>query len=84
MDTLPSTIQSIELQLRKPEIFVACVAVVTLLFSLYYTFSNNDEERPANFTISLPEQCQPGWQGHLLEEPAIKVNEELIAVSSGV
>lgn len=82
MDTASLFLPSVQVQLLKPEIFVACATVVTLLFTLYYTFFGTDEERPANLNISLPEQCKPGWQGRVLEEPAIKVNDGSIAASS--
>lgn len=84
MDNASLLLQSIQLQLLKPEISVACVALLTLLFTLYYTFLTTDEERPANLNISLPEQCKPGWKGRVLEEPAIKVNDGPIALSSHV
>lgn len=77
MDNASLLLQSFQLQLLKPEILVACacVGVVTLLFTLCYTYFGTDEERPVSFTISLPEQCKPGWQGRVLVEPAIKVGE---------
>lgn len=84
MDTASSILHSIQSQPLKPEIFATCAVAVILLLTLHYAFFSTDEERPANFTISLPKQCKPGWQGQVLEEPAIKVKEEPIIVSSRV
>lgn len=77
MDNARLLLQYFQLQLLKPEILVACacVGVVALLSVLYYTYFGTDEERPVSFSISLPEQCKPGWQGRVLAEPAIKVVE---------
>lgn len=57
-----------------PDFLGFCTAVVTLLITLYLYFSGNDEERPVHFSIPLPEQCKPGWDGQVLEKPTIKVD----------
>lgn len=69
-----SFLQSVYGDFSKPEILLLiCGATLTLLITIYFTFFNNDDERPVSFTIPLPEQCKPGWKGEVLDDPKIKV-----------
>lgn len=67
-------LQSIYGESPKPEgLILIYGAILTLLITLYFTFLNNDDERPVSFCIPLPEQCKPGWKGEVLDDPKIKV-----------
>lgn len=66
-------LQSVYGEFNKPDVItLLCGATLTLLIIIYFTFLNNDDERPISFTIPLPEQCKPGWKGEVLEDPEIK------------
>lgn len=71
---LTSTMEfSVYGDLNKPGVIIlVCVAILTLLITIYFASLNNDDERPVNFTIPLPEQCKPGWKGEVLDGPKIK------------
>ena len=51
--------------------FAASIIFVLLVFKLVVL--SNDAEAPVTFRIPVPEQCQQGWEGEVLDEPAIKV-----------
>lgn len=66
-------LQSVYGEFDKAELIILiCGATLTLLVTIYFTFLNNDDERPVSFTIPLPEQCKPGWKGEVLDDPKIK------------
>ena len=62
---------TIELPRLEVLIFILSIILVFVVFN--HTVINDSAERPASFTVSLPEQCQRGWTGKLLEKPSIKV-----------
>lgn len=47
-----------------------CIAAILLG---YWTLSGHSE-KPADFSIAIPEQCTPGWTGKPLDKPDIKVS----------
>ena len=51
--------------------FLASVSFVLLVFK--FVVLSGDEESPVTFKVAAPEQCKPGWEGKILDEPAIKV-----------
>lgn len=66
-------LQSVYGEFDKAELIILiCGATLTLIVTIYFTFLNNDDERPVSFTIPLPEQCKPGWKGEVLDDPKIK------------
>lgn len=62
-------------QEHKPQILAAFASIVVLLISIYYYYEylTSDTEQPVDFSVPLPKQCEPGWAGEVLDEPAIKV-----------
>lgn len=47
-----------------------------ILFTIWLLYRNlrPDPEKAVDFTVPTPEQCEPGWRGKTLDEPAIKVS----------
>ena len=62
--------------------FLASVAFVVLVFK--FVVLSNDAEAPVTIHVPPPEQCQPGWKGEVLKEPAIKVASPPIATIEDV
>ena len=60
-------------------IFVLSVVVVFTVFNHIVLY--DDEERPVNFKVPVPEQCSSEWEGELLEKPTIKVRPVDMVVS---
>lgn len=48
------------------------VAVVFATAVLWFT-TKGDSEAAVNFEVPLPKQCEPDWQGEVLQEPGLKV-----------
>lgn len=67
-----------------PEFFIALAAGGAIYVFFSYTIINNGEESALDFNISVPEQCGPGWQGKLLDEPSIRVFIASIPRSEGI
>ncbi len=72
MESLFLFFQPLQLQMSKLEILAVTVALIILIVTLYFTFFSNDEERPVSFSMPMPEQCSPGWEGEVLDSPSIK------------
>jgi len=49
------------------------VASSTVILGFFYAATREDET-PVSFRIPVPEQCSPGWEGEMLDEPSIKVD----------
>ncbi|GAB7344891.1 hypothetical protein MBLNU457_3328t1 [Dothideomycetes sp. NU457] len=49
------------------------IGFAIFLLSLRYLLVS-EPERAADYEISIPEQCKPGWKGEELREPSIKVS----------
>ncbi|MCJ1295105.1 Meiotic Sister-Chromatid recombination aldehyde dehydrogenase [Xylographa carneopallida] len=41
---------------------------------LTYTVLIDEDELPVNFTVPIPEQCSPTWEGEILDNPNMKVS----------
>ena len=57
------------------------LSLTVLLFALIsttikYSVLADDDERPVEFRVNVPEQCDPNWKGEVLPEPALKVDPE--------
>ncbi|KAL9131434.1 MAG: hypothetical protein Q9217_000648 [Psora testacea] len=50
--------------------FFTSVALVLIIFK--WIVRSDDRERPVNFSIPIPEQCNLSWNGEILHEPSIK------------
>lgn len=48
------------------------VAVVFATAVLWLT-TKGESEAAVDFEVPLPKQCEPGWQGEVLQEPSLKV-----------
>lgn len=48
------------------------VAVVFATAVLWLT-TKGESEAAVDFEVPLPKQCEPGWQGEILQEPSLKV-----------
>lgn len=48
-------------------------ATVVAVASLIVYLQKSNKEAAIDFDVPLPPQCQPGWQGTVLENPSIKV-----------
>ncbi len=57
-----------------PEILIAFTAGAIIYSIFTYSVISNDEESAPDLSVPVPEQCKPGWQGKLLDEPNIKVS----------
>ena len=53
-------------------IIALSIGSAVFVLSLRYLLIS-DPERAADYEISIPEQCKPGWKGEELDEPSIKV-----------
>ncbi|CAD0015597.1 unnamed protein product [Aureobasidium pullulans] len=49
------------------------VAVVFATAVLWFT-TKGDSEAAVNFEVPLPKQCEPDWQGEVLQEPGLKIS----------
>lgn len=52
------------------------VAVVFATAVLWLT-TKGESEAAVDFEVPLPKQCEPGWQGEVLQEPSLKVRFSL-------
>lgn len=50
------------------------VAVV-LATAVLWAATKGDAEAAVEFVVPLPKQCEDGWEGEVLERPALKVCE---------
>lgn len=59
-------------------------AIATFLFASFFVYLAipSNIESPAECDVPTPEQCQPGWEGKVLDEPSIKVIGNLCSKSS--
>lgn len=48
------------------------VAVVFATAVLWLA-TKGESEAAVDFEVPLPKQCEPGWQGEVLQEPSLKV-----------
>jgi hypothetical protein len=55
-------------------ITVGALAVATLALLWLFAFS----EAAVDYTVEVPVQCRPGWEGETLEKPSIKVNKSKV------
>ena len=69
MDTLDD--RPAQLPWLEISIFVLSVLFVIAVFN--YIVLDDDEERPVNLKVPVPEQCSSEWKGELLEKPTTKV-----------
>ena len=60
-------------QLPRLEIFIFVLSVVFVFAVFKSVVLADEEERPVNYRVPVPEQCSPEWNGEVLEEPTIKV-----------
>ncbi|KAK1825138.1 Meiotic Sister-Chromatid recombination aldehyde dehydrogenase [Friedmanniomyces endolithicus] len=51
------------------------VFVAVFVAWLSYRLLQTDPETAVAFTVPAPEQCQPGWQGKVLDHPSIRTTE---------
>lgn len=56
-----------------PEFFIALAAGAIIYVFFSYSVIGNDEDSALDLNVPVPEQCKPGWQGKLLDDPSIKV-----------
>ena len=56
-----------------PELSITLAAGTIIYVFFSYTVISDGEESALDYKIPVPEQCKPGWQGKLLDEPSIKV-----------
>ena len=52
-------------------IFLSSVVFVFAVFK--YVVLDDDEEKPIDFKVPVPDQCSPEWKAEVLEQPSIKV-----------
>jgi len=71
MDFLDSIISLLD-DVPWVQVFIAAVSSA-VIFGFFYVASLEDEA-PVAFRIPVPEQCTPGWEGEVLDEPSIKVS----------
>jgi hypothetical protein len=50
-------------------LLVICILLSLLVLS---PFIQPDAERPVLYSVNEPKQCQPGWEGEVLENPSIQ------------
>jgi hypothetical protein len=58
--------------------WIISIATVLLGIALHVFLHRDDGERPVPFTVPIPEQSKPGWQGEILETPSIQVYRKRI------
>ncbi|CAD6579898.1 MAG: Meiotic Sister-Chromatid recombination aldehyde dehydrogenase [Alectoria sarmentosa] len=71
MDTLNDS--PVQLPVVQISIFLLSVVFVSAAFK--YIVLDDDEERPVQLEVPVPEQCSPEWKGEVLDEPTIKISE---------
>lgn len=69
MDTLNDP----PVQLPFVQISIFLLSVVFVFAAFKYIVLDDDEERPVQLKVPVPEQCSPEWKGEILDEPTIKV-----------
>ncbi|MCJ1414951.1 Meiotic Sister-Chromatid recombination aldehyde dehydrogenase [Xylographa parallela] len=47
--------------------------MAVVYIALNYTVLIDEDELPVNYTVPIPEQCSPVWDGEVLDEPTISV-----------
>ena len=52
-------------------VFVAASLTSLVIYKLFFA---TDHDAPIAYSIPIPEQCSPEWNGRVLEEPKIKVS----------
>ena len=50
------------------------VSCALLTLWLLYRAVRSDSEKAVDVSVPAPEQCEPGWRGQTLDQPAIKVS----------
>ena len=55
-------------------IFSSFVVIMFVYTILTYTVLIDEDELPVNFTVPIPEQCSPTWEGEILDNPNMKVS----------
>ena len=50
------------------------VVMAVVYIALNYTVLIDEDELPVNYTVPIPEQCSPVWDGEVLDEPTISVS----------
>ena len=59
-------------QFNWPIVLVTVITAALLGVTLYALRRNVDEEG-ISYSVAVPEQCQPGWEGEVLDDLQIKV-----------
>ena len=52
-------------------------SVVVAVTGLVIILVKPDSEAAVDYDVPLPQQCQPGWKGEVLENPSIKVRRSV-------
>lgn len=67
------TLNDPPVQLPFVQISILLLSVVFVFAAFKYIVLDDDEERPVQLEVPVPEQCSPEWKGEILDEPTIKV-----------
>lgn len=60
-----------------PTLFIGCLTCAIIYLLVYNGVLCIDLECPINFTVPLPDQCKADWEGRVLDNPSIKVRQEV-------
>ena len=52
---------------------ILLTGLVVAIAGLVVLWAKPDAEAAVDYSVPLPQQCQPGWKGEVLEKPSIKV-----------
>ncbi len=50
---------------------IGLISLLVIIVTLYVSLS--DHEVALEYTVPVPDECLPGWQGAVTEEPRLKV-----------
>ena len=61
-----------------PVIFTFLLSIASVLLAFKLIVLNDDGDKAVRFSIPIPDQCKSGWEGELLEEPSIRVIQQIM------
>lgn len=60
--------------------YIVTALIAAAIFCSIYLIHDVNDEYDLRFSVRVPRQCRPQWQGRILEEPSIKVSVHIRAI----
>ena len=71
----------LQVNLPVPEFLVFAVSIVLVFTVFRYAVLNDSHEQPVSFKVPAPPQCDPKWNGEIVDNPSIKVFASCMSLS---